>query len=121
MKTATLEFEEYPGEEVVVRLSGIPVREFIALNEQWLALKWDADELEAISTAFAPYLLSWTLDTPISEGVFGHHLGLGIGIIREWIKAVRDVPLPLSPRSSDGTPSEDRSPTSSPEPPSSTE
>lgn len=107
MKKAILEFEEYPGEEVAVQVSGVPLAVFLDIREKLNVLRYDEAEFTALAEAFQPFLLSWTFDEAIEGGLFAHHIGLGIGIVREWIKAVRDVPLPLSRTSTDGTPSVD--------------
>lgn len=111
MKTAILEFEEFPDNEVHVRVSGVPLASFLDIRDKMSVLRYDEAEFTALAEAMQPYLVSWTFEEPIEGGVFAHHVGLGIGIVREWITAVRDVPLPLSRKSTDGTPSED-----SPEP-----
>lgn len=111
MRTARLEFDEYPDEHVIVRLSGIPLSEFFTVRDAFAELTWDADAMAAFAELFSPFLVSWSFDVPIEEGVFAYHLGLGVAIVREWLKAVRDVPSPLPQRSSVGAASED--PTSS--------
>lgn len=119
MRTAIIEFEEYPGDEIVVCISPVPVAAFFDVSEKANTLRWDPVEFKALGEAFAPFLVSWTFDAPLD--VFGHDLTLGVGIIREWAKAVRDVPLPLPVKPSDGELSEATSPTDSNEPSSSNE
>ncbi len=119
MRTAILEFEEYPDEEIVVRIAPVSVDAFFEVTEKVNTLHWDPAEMAALSEAFAPFLVSWTFETTL--GLFTHDMALGLGIVRNWAKAVRDVPLPLPVTPFDGTPSEAESPTGSDEPSSSNE
>ncbi len=114
MRTAILEFEEYPDEEIVVRIAPVSVDAFFEVTEKVNTLHWDPAEMAALSEAFAPFLVSWTFETPL--GLFAHDMTLGLGIVRNWAKAVRDVPLPLPVTPFDGTPSEAESPNGSDEP-----
>lgn len=115
MDTARLEFGEYPDDWVVVRISGVSVREFGrvigAFNDA--ALRFMPEPVEALCDTFAPYLDSWSFPEPAdAEGLRDRDVNLLLAIVREWVTGVRQVPLPLPLRSSAGEQSED--PTTSP-------
>ncbi|CAB4173624.1 hypothetical protein UFOVP1028_38 [uncultured Caudovirales phage] len=118
MDTATLVFEEYPDDEIVVRLSPVPMRDYFGLAQQLDAASSAAD-YTALFGAFvdAGVLVSWTFPEPCDlPGMMARDFKLNLAIIRQWIAGVRSVPLPLPRRPSGGTPS-----TPEASPPSSTE
>lgn len=121
--TATLVFDEYPDDEIVVRLSPVPMRHYFALVEKWDAAERLGD-YAALFREFAEagLLISWTFPEPCDvDGFLARDFKLGVAIVREWIQGVRDVPLPLPRSASAGTPSTpEASPSNSPEPTSST-
>lgn len=111
-KLAVLEFEEYPGLEVTVRLSPVPMAEYFAILN-------DLDDpgeggWVALVQRFAPVgLVSWNLAEPAdAAGLVAQPYELAIGIVLQWTKAVADVPVPLPKASSSTTSSEDANPPS---------
>lgn len=123
MDTAVLEFEEFPDHEIVVRLN-VPLREYEAMLEAWVAAStMHPARLRELAERFAPYLVRWTFPEPVGlDGLLEREPVLIFAIVRGWVRGVRDVPLPLPRRSSDGDTSEDptTSPPASPTPDSST-
>ena len=113
---AVLEFEEYPDDEVRVRITGVSVRDFGAIVDAFNEAlgRFMPEPIGKLCDLFAPYLDSWTFDEPAdADGLRERDVNLLFAIVREWVTGVRQVPLPLRLRSSDGEPSED--PTTSPE------
>jgi hypothetical protein len=108
-KTAILEFEEYPGLEVTVRISPVPVVAYFDICRRFDQLPEDGFAFEDLARDFASLaLVSWTLDEPATTtGLLKQPLELAFGIVRQWIRAVAEVPIPLPKRSSDGEQSED--------------
>lgn len=107
---ARLEFEEYPDEWVRVRVSGVSVRDFgkviAAYNDA--AGRFMPEPIETLCDTFAPYLDSWSFPEPAdADGLRERDVNLLLAIVREWVAGVRQVPLPLRQRSSDGDTSED--------------
>lgn len=107
-KLAVLEFEEYPGLEVTVRLSPVPMGTYFDIVRRMNEVA-GMTEFETIARDFAPIgLVSWNLDgEPTAEGLASQPYELAIGIVTQWIRAVAEVPVPLPKRSSDTEPSED--------------
>lgn len=122
MKTLTIEFEEFPGETVEVRISPVPVMDFFKVQNAGRALRVAEESFTDLATVFAPFVESWSFPEPVGvEGLLARDYNWFIAVVNLWIKGVRDVPLPLPLTSSDGEPSEDpTSPESSAEPSSST-
>jgi hypothetical protein len=123
MKTLTIEFEEFPGETVEVRISPVPVMDFFKVQNAGRGLRVAEESFTELATAFAPFVESWTFPEPLGvEGLLARDYNWFIAVVNLWIKGVRDVPLPLPLTSSSGEPLEDptTSPESSPEPSSST-
>ena len=121
--TATLVFYEYPDDEIVVRLSPIPMRAYFDLLADYDA----ANTAPAYAALFERFvglglLVSWTFPEPCDvDGFMARDFKLGLAIVKQWIVGVRDVPLPLPRSASGGTPSTpEASPPSSTEPSSST-
>ena len=110
MKTVTLEVEEEPGSEIVVRVSDVPVADLYDLNTRAASIPRDLEEFRAMAEKFAPFLVSWTFGaTADADGLMTRDYGMVMGIIGGWIQGVVQAPPPLLRRSSDGgqSPSED--------------
>jgi hypothetical protein len=118
MKTAILEFEEYPGETITVRLSPISLDDYEKVVTLWgrAFTRMLPKPLRTLYAAWCPLaLVEWTFPEPAdAKGIGARDANLGMAIVRRWIEEVRDVPLPLPARSSDGAASEDPSPGSPP-------
>lgn len=108
-KTAILEFEEYPGLEVTVRLSPVPMASYFDIVRRMADESLTMTKFEEIARDFAPLgLVAWNLDVEATtEGLVAQPYEFAIGIVNQWTKAVANVPVPLPKRSSDGEPSED--------------
>lgn len=120
---AVIEFEEYPDEWVRVRLSGVSMRTYEAVVDTYneAVLRYMPDQLRALRSAVLPVIDSWSFPEPVGEdGLAERDPNWLMAVGKEWVKAVRNVPLPLPRRSSDGEPSEDQSPSTSTEPTSTT-
>lgn len=109
---AVIEFEEYPDEWFRVRVNGVSVREFDAAIETYneSAVRFMPGPIEKLCDLFAPFLESWSRDG--DPDVRELDVNLLLALVREWVNGVRNVPLPLPRRSSDGEPSEDPTPNS---------
>lgn len=102
MKTRTVVFDEYPDDEVVLRVSGIPQSAFWALLE--LEVTFNRESFGALADALAPWLVSWTFPHPAdAQGLREIDLNLALALRMELVKGVRDVPLPLPLTASVGT------------------
>ena len=112
-KTATLVFDEYPADEVVVRLAPIPMEDYFDVLERFDAVKEGAgfDGIRGLFDRFADVaLVSWTFpEAADAAGLRRRDLNLALAIIGQWISGVRDVPLPLPLSSSAGAPSRAKS------------
>lgn len=124
---AVIEFEEYPDEWVRVRLTGASVRLYNAIIEAFneAVVRWMPEPIEKLCDAIAPFLDSWSYpEAADGDGLRERDPAFVFAIARAWVREVRDVPLPLPRKSSDGAPSEDQtadSPAPQPSPtPSST-
>lgn len=107
---AVIEFEDYPDEWTRVRLGGVSVREFGDVIEKFneAVVRYMPEPIAALCEAFGPFIDSWSYpEEPGAEGLREREPGLVFAIVRSWVRGVRDVPLPLPRRSSDGDPSED--------------
>lgn len=120
---AVIEFEEYPDVEVRVRLTGASVRAYNAVIEAFneAMMRWMPEPIEKLCDVIAPFLDSWSFPEPAdADGLREREPAFVFAIARAWVREVRDVPLPLPRKSSDGDTSEDPSPESSPTPSSTT-
>ena len=114
MRTKTIEFEEYPDDTIVVRVSPVPVDDLFTVLDAFTQFR-TREGFVALVEAFAPFLESWTFPEPAdAEGLRKRDINLVLAIVREWREGVGEVPLPLPRRSSDGGPSE--APQESPSP-----
>jgi hypothetical protein len=103
-----IEFEDYPGHEVETILTPVPVAAYLEVNAQLRNLRMNPESFRALFDAFAPFLVRWTFDEPAdADGLMQMDYNLAIAIVNQWSGGVRDVPLPLPRRPSDGTPSEE--------------
>jgi hypothetical protein len=104
MKTITIEFDEYPGEEIVARLSPVPLDTFDAIVDAYIeAAEIIPEKVRALANLFGPLLVSWSFPEPAdAAGLGARDPNLIVAIAREWIMGVRTVPLPLPVRSSAG-------------------
>lgn len=99
-RTATFEYDDYPGLEVVMRVT-VPVRRYLEIVAFLDAVKLDAESMEKVAEIVDEFLVSWTL----RGDALDQPLELLVGIVRAWLRGVRDVPVPLPRRSSDTGPS----------------
>lgn len=112
-KTAIIDFPDtYPGLEVVVRLSPIPITTFLDFHAEIIKLL-DSDTIDGrlrwgeLAGRWAPVaLVSWNLEAPPDPaGILGQPWEFLSALLQAWARGVAEVPLPLGRRSSDGTPS----------------
>jgi hypothetical protein len=107
MKTAIIEFEEYPDHEIEVQLSDIEVDTYFDIAEGLSRLRSNRRAVRALFERFAPFIVRWTFDRPTdADGLMKTDFNLSLAIVNEWVKEVRSAPLPLPRSASDGTPSE---------------
>lgn len=109
-RTAVIEFEDYPDEWTRVRLDG-PFREYRVIYDAGVAAtrQMSPENFEALCAALAPKLVEWSYSESCdATGLTERDPNWIIALAREWVMGVRDVPLPLRARSSDGEPSEDQ-------------
>ena len=100
MKTVTLEFEE-DGRSVEVRVSGVPVADLYAINEQAAGIPRDLKAYCALAERFAPFLVAWTFDEPLdADGLIAIGYSEMMAILRGWTEGVILAPPPLLRRSS---------------------
>lgn len=107
-RLAVVEFGEYPGLEVTVRLSPVPMGLYFDILSRLQAIGSDMLAMREVCELFAPLgLVKWNLPEPAdADGLAAQPFELAFGIVVQWTKAVAEVPLPLPVRSSDGVPSE---------------
>jgi hypothetical protein len=101
-KTATLEFTEYPGLEIVVVIRPVPL-DVLFTFEEWRAAPKSEQiaKLKEMRGLFEPYLRS-------DPNVVFSDWQLAIGVLVQWMGAVAEVPLPLLKRSGAGSTSKAR-------------
>jgi hypothetical protein len=104
VKTITIEFDEYPDQEIVARLSPVPLDTFDAIVDAYLeAAEIIAEKVRALAELFGPLLVSWSFPEPAdAAGLGARDPNLIVAIVGQWILGVRTVPLPLPVRSSAG-------------------
>jgi hypothetical protein len=110
---AVIEFEEYGDDWVRVRLSGISMATYEAVVDATSAAyrRFMPEELRALRDVFAPLVDSWSFPEPVGvEGLAERDPNWMLAVVREWASGVRNVPLPLPRRSSDGDTSVDPNP-----------
>ena len=111
MKVVEIALED-EGEQIVARLSPVPLREFgeiVDLFGQALAGRWP-DALRPLYAAWAPFVVSWSFpDDPTAETLEGQDATIVLAAIRAWITGVRRAPLPLLVTSSGIAPSREAS------------
>jgi len=116
MRTVRLVFDEYPDDEVVLRVSPIPMEDYFGVLEDWAKLRSDnadAAEMVALFGRFADLaLVSWSFPEPATaEGMKRRDVNLGLAMMGQWLEQVGRVPLPLPLGSSGSEPSpEDSTP-----------
>lgn len=106
---AVLDFPDWPGLEVTVRLSPIPLQTYMDLHARMMAVFDNtkvSDRMEAwrkLAVEWAPLaLVSWNLDAKVSD-IAGQPWEFLSALLMGWSQGVAQVPLPLLPRSSGGT------------------
>lgn len=107
-RTSVLEFEDYPGEAITVRLSPISLEVYgeIFLGFEAAAKFARPAEIGKLCDAFAPALVSWTFPAPADrKGMDTLDPNLLLAIAGSWIQEVRLAPLPLRVKSSGTAPS----------------
>ena len=111
MDTLTIEFED-DDSTIVTRQTPVSLNEYFAIREAIEAANWgDRASIEACYAAFAPMLVSWSYDLPVTaEGMAQLDVLLAMTIMATWRDEVRNVPRPLARRSSAGEPSAETSP-----------
>ena len=106
MKTATLRFADYPGEEIVVRVAPIPMEDYFAILVDFTKFtrRGTAEQLMDLFGRFAELALeSWTFPEPAdAKGIRRRDVNLALAMIQQWLDEVGRVPLPL-PVGSSGT------------------
>ena len=106
MKTATLRFEGYPGEEIVVRVAPIPMEDYFGILVDFTKFtkRGTSEQLMGLFGRFAELALeSWTFPEPAdAKGIRRRDVNLALAMIQQWLDEVGRVPLPL-PVGSSGT------------------
>lgn len=109
-KTATIEFEEYPGQAFTVRIAPVALEDYLDLGERFDSLATAADIRSAMERFAEIALVDW-------EGVDGEasadnlaklDYNLVLALFAQWSRAVARAPLPLPRTSGAGTPSRAR-------------
>lgn len=121
MANLTLVFDEYPDDEIVLRISPVPMGDYFDIIELYDGAMETSDltKVRALFDRFAPVaLVSWSFPEPATaEGLYRRDFKLASALVAQWLKGVRDVPRPLPLMSSDGTASmRETSPSPSSEP-----
>lgn len=99
VKTTVIEFEDYPGLEVEMRTSPIPMGEYAdAVEFLSVAGKDPLGTMRQLGEIVNRYLVSWNLEGDATAQPFELLLGIALA----WVGAVGAVSLPL-PRRSSGT------------------
>ena len=99
MKTLGIRFEEAPDDEYVVRISPVPTSDLLAIIDLLAKLNLTRESVDALADAFRPYVVSG------ADDLLALDFNVFYGIVNGWVSGVRDAPLPLPLRSSDGGPS----------------
>lgn len=101
-RTATFEYDDYPGLEVVMRVS-VPLRVHFEVGDLIDAITSldDRERLTQLAAFVDEHRVSWTLDGDAMD----QPPELLLGIAVAWWRAIRQVPLPLPRRSGDTAPS----------------
>jgi hypothetical protein len=104
---AVLEFEEYPGQEIRLRISDVPLTEYWDFAE-W-RMEWSRAGFDELCERLGKYLVSWTFPEPATvEGLKARDPNLLVAMRNQWAQAVANVPLPLPVASSNGASSKIR-------------
>lgn len=99
-RTATYEFDDYPGLEVVMRVS-VPLRRYFEIESLLNDLPDGPDGWQTIASVVDEFRVSWTLD----GDAFDQPRELLMGIAVTWWRSIGRVPPPLPRRSGDIEPS----------------
>ena len=106
-RTLRLTFEEYPDDEIVLRLSPVPMTVFFDIVERFDRAQAGtlADKLDLFrSFGDAGLVESWSYPEPTNgDGLLARDFGLAIQIVSQWLEGVGQVPRPLPPSASGGT------------------
>lgn len=99
VKTVTVEYDEYPGLEVELKVSPIPLAEFVEATKyvDELSEHFDTiDDMYALADFVERYVVRATYEAPFRE--WPHELLLGLAVF--WRNGVGAVMPPLPRRSS---------------------
>lgn len=112
MDTVVVRFEEEPGEETEMRVSGVPLRELFDIQE--MQVRWTREAFRGLCDRLAVFLVRWTYPEPATaDGLLSRDPNWVLALRNAWITAIVELPLPLAARSSGGTRSPEE-PTSQP-------
>ena len=108
-KTATIEFDEYP-DVFVVRLSPIPLDDWLDIDARVTSFRTREDLLEVIDRFCTVAFLGWEgSDTePTAANLRKYDTQVILALIQQWSKAIAEAPLPLPRRPGSGGPSKAR-------------
>lgn len=104
-RRTTLEWNEYPGDEITVRLSPVPLGRYLEFMERWQAPSTIAGFREEVDSFVELAAPTWTFP---AERFLDLDLAIVKATINEWLAKVPEVPLPLPAGSSATEPSEER-------------
>ena len=107
MKTLTLRFDDWPDDEIVVRIQPVPTADLLDIWEQLRKVRLNQESMRELAERFVPFVESWTFPEPTdADGLMARDFNLFYAIVGSWVSGVRDAPLPLLRAPSDGEPSE---------------
>jgi len=109
-KTATIEFDEYPGQAFIVRLSPVSLDDYLDLGERFDSLATAADIRGAMERFAEVALVGWegVAGEANAENLRKQDYNLVLALFAQWSRAVARAPLPLPRTPGAGTPSKAR-------------
>ena len=109
-KTATIEFDEYPGKTFTVRLSPVSLDDYIGITELLGNISDFASIGELVERFGEVAFVGWEGydDEPTAANLRKRDMSLLVALVGQWIKAVAQVPAPLPVRPASGGPSKAR-------------
>lgn len=107
MKTAIIEFDEYPDKGFIVRLSPVPMDDWLDIDARLIAFKGTEQFIEMLERFCEVAFLGWenSDDAPTVANLRRTDFNVLLALIREWSKAIAEAPVPLPVRSASGGPS----------------
>lgn len=109
-RTATIEFDEYPGKSFTVRVSPVPMDAYLDINDRLAALHTGQDIRELVDKFASVALVDWEgcEGDPTPANLLKQDFNLILALGGQWTRAVAEAPLPLPVTSGAGGPSKAR-------------